>query len=382
LKIAVLVWDFVTTGGAERYACEVTRRLAEKHDVHVFSQSWDPAVSDKITYHRIPKWCSKPSWVNQLLFSYFTKRALDDSFDIIHTHDRVTRFHILTIHCPCYRGFIVEKKGVPAKLLVWLSVVTSPRSLAYLWMEKQQFTLRPDRLLIAVSRTVQEDVQRLYRLPESFFRRAYPGVDLAAIDDAVRKTERGAMRRQMGVAPRDYLALFVGTEFKRKGLDTLLAAIARAADLARLRLLVVGGGGGQLERYRRQVTEAGLADRVVFTGLMKEVFAYYAIADVFILPTRSDPCPMAPVEAMASGLATIMSRSPFCGTAEHVKNHEALLLQDPENADELAAALRTCSEANFRHTLGERGKALARTLSWERTTEDTLNAYYQFLGRR
>ncbi len=76
LKIAVLIRDFVTTGGAERYACEVTRRLAPEHEVHVFCQNWNPTISEEIAFHRIPKLLAKPSFVNQLLFSFFTRRAL------------------------------------------------------------------------------------------------------------------------------------------------------------------------------------------------------------------------------------------------------------------------------------------------------------------
>ena len=49
LKIAVLIRRFVLTGGAERYAVEVTRRLARDHDVSVFAQEWSFEGKEKIT---------------------------------------------------------------------------------------------------------------------------------------------------------------------------------------------------------------------------------------------------------------------------------------------------------------------------------------------
>ncbi|PIP43058.1 MAG: hypothetical protein COX17_09090 [Deltaproteobacteria bacterium CG23_combo_of_CG06-09_8_20_14_all_60_8] len=384
LKIAVLIRDFVTTGGAERYACEVTRRLAREHEVHVFCQNWDATVSEVIAFHRIPKPLAKPSFVNQLLFSFFTRRALASArpaFDIVHSHDKVTAFDLLTIHCPCFRGFITDKKTWLSRLLIWLSVITSPRSLGYLGLEKGQFTLRPDRRLIAVSTSVKEDVQHNYPLPGSFFSLAQPGADYEQIRAVVDMADRQALRQQYHFGPDDFVLLFVGTEFKRKGLATLLAAMAKLDD-QRVRLLVAGGGGGKMQIFKQLAQDLGLADRVAFAGLVRDVFPLYALADLFVLPTISDPCPMSPVEAMAGGLATIMSRSPFCGTAEHIRQDEALILQDPTDLDELVAAIRQGMDRDCRAQLQEKGQRLAQTLSWEKTAAATLEAYQQLLDAR
>jgi len=381
LKIAVLIWDFVTTGGAERYACEVTRRLAEQHDVHVFCQTWDDSISDKITFHKIARPLTGPGFVNQLLFSLFTRRALDNSFDIIHTHDRVTCFDILTIHCPCYRGFITEKKDFFRKLLVRFSVITSPRSLAYLWIEKKQFTLRNDRRLLAVSASVKKDVQRNYHLPDGFFSMAWPGVDYNRINAVVAGADKSALRRQYNFAPTDFILLFVGTEFKRKGLDSLFSAL-REYGHKKVKLLVAGGGGGKMQKYRQKAEKLKIADLVTFTGLVHDVFPLYAIADLFVLPTLADPCPMSPVEAMAAGVATVMSRSPYCGTAEHIRNGEAIILRDPRDDNELLTAIRQGMNEKCRRQLQEKGQQLAKNLSWERTTAQTLDAYHQILKSR
>ncbi len=287
----------------------------------------------------------------------------------------------MTIHCPCFRGFITDKKTWLSKLLVWLSVITSPRSLGYLGLEKGQFTLRPDRRLIAVSTSVKEDVQRNYPLPDSFFSLAHPGADYARIRAVVDQADRQHLRQQYHFAPDDFVLLFVGTEFKRKGLASLLAAMARLDD-KRLRLLVAGGGGGKMQIFKQLAQDLGLADRVTFAGLVRDVFPLYALADLFVLPTMSDPCPMSPIEAMASGLATIMSRSPFCGTAEHIHQAEAIILQDPTDINELVAAIRQGMDTSYREQLQKKGQRLAQTLSWERTTAATIEAYQQLLASR
>jgi UDP-glucose:(heptosyl)LPS alpha-1,3-glucosyltransferase len=377
LKIAVLIRRFITTGGAERYAVEVTKRLAMQHDVHVFAHEWGPEDTSKITFHQIPKFPSKPGFINQLLFSYFTRKSLDDTFDIIHTHERVTHFDVLTIHCPCYRGFITYKKGFWRKLMVWISVLTSPRHLAYLWLEKKQFTCEKNRLFVAVSENVKKDIRVNYSLNEKDFRIAYPGVNMKRFQKGNTSEFRKRQRSKLGIDNNNIVILFVGTEFKRKGLEALLKAVA-AMDDDNIKLLVAGGG--KQKKYRRLAKRLGITNSVIFLGLVTNIEDTYAMSDIYVLPTLSDPSPMAPIEAMASGLPAVMSVSKYAGSSEHIRNGEALLIENPKDSLEIKNCLNQLMDKKYRMTLIEKGYELTRGLTWEKTTEDTLNVYYDVLN--
>ena len=381
LKIAVLIRDFVSTGGAEKYALEVTRRLALDHDLHVFAQHWSFDGKEKITFHRIPRLFIKPSFLNQLLFSYFTHRSVDRSFDIIHTYERVSHFDVFTIQSSCFRSLITRQRSLWRRMLVWLSVFISPRKMAYLWLEKKQFTYDKGRLLIAVSENIKKNVQDNYSLPDDSFRLAYTAVD---IDIAIKGRDNNRhkeLRSRFGIAEDDLVILFVGTEFKRKGLDALLKAAA-SIPRSNIKLVVAGGGGGKLKKYTKLAEELGLGDNIIFLGLVPDVEKLYAISDIYILPTLSDPCPLSPLEAMASGVATIMSCSRYAGTAELIANGEALILENPKDAQEIASALLRLMEKSYRDELSEKGRRLAETLTWEKTAEDTLSTYYEVLKRK
>ena len=381
LKIAVLIRDFVSTGGAEKYALEVTRRLALQHDVHVFAQDWSFDGKEKITFQRIPRLFVKPSFLNQLLFSYFTRRSVDASFDIIHTYERVSHFDVFTIQSSCFRSLITRQKSLWLKILVWLSVFISPRKMAYLWLEKKQFTYDKCRLLIAVSENIKKNVQDNYSLPDDSFRLAYTAVDSNIAKKRGNNNRQKQLRSKFGIAVDDLVFLFVGTEFKRKGLDALLKAAA-SIPRSNIKLVVAGGGGGKLKEYTKLAEKLGLGDDVVFLGLVRDVEDLYTISDVYILPTLSDPCPLAPLEAMASGVATIMSSSKYAGTAELIKNGEALILENPKDSHEVAHALERLMDESYRKELSEKGRQLAKKLTWEKTTEDTLSAYYEVLERK
>ena len=381
LKIAVLIRNFVTTGGGEKYALEITRRLAVDHDIHVFAQEWSFDGQERITFHKIPRFFIRPSFLNQLLFSYFTRRSVDTSFDIIHTYERVSHFDVFTIQSSCFRSLVTRQKSLLRKILVWLSVAVSLRKMAYLWLEKKQFTYDKRRLLIAVSENIKQNVQDNYPLPNDFFRLAYTAVDSNMAKKGSNNNRQKELRTKFGIDENDLVFLFVGTEFKRKGLDALLKAAA-SIPRSNMKIVVAGGGGGKLEEYMKLAEKLGLGDDIIFLGLVRDVEELYAISDAYILPTLSDPCPLAPLEAMACGVATIMSSSKYAGTAELIKNGEALILEDPKDSDEIANALRRLMDEGYRKELSEKGRRLAEKLTWEGTTEATLSTYYEVLKRK
>ena len=377
LKIAILVRSFVKTGGMERYCVEVTRRLALRHDVHVFAQEWRWDGDEKITFHRIPKFLTKPSFLNLLLFSYFTHKKIDNSFDIIHSHERVTHFDALTVHCPCFRTCITDEQSLLKRIFIWLTIALSPRKIAYLWLENRQFAYNNKRMLIAVSDMIKRNVRVNYPLPDEYFGLAFPGVD-----HNLKNGERGAEsreteRKRLGIKKDDLVILFVGTEFRRKGLDALLRGFAMI--IKKNIKLIIAGGGEKKRRYKRLVKELGIADHVIFLGLVEDMENIYAISDIFILPTLSEPAGMAPIEAMAAGIPTIISSSRYAGSAERIKDGEAIILENPDQPGNIANALSRLFNEDLRKELGAKGRGLARYLTWEQTTKDTLDVYYRIL---
>lgn len=377
LKIAVLVRRFVTTGGMERYCVEVTRRLAREHEVHVFAQEWTWDGPETIVFHKVPRYFIKPNYLNQLYFSYYTSKLLDDSFDIIHSHERVTRFDTLTVHCPCFRTHIVDEKKSIKKILLWLSILTSPRKLAYVLHEKKQFAYDKKRKIIAVSGKVKKNAQYCYPLPDDYFGIAFPGVDSDLLKKDSQKKISNTFRKKLGIPKDDLVVLFVGTEFERKGLESLLKGFKQVAKPGVW--LLVAGGGEKHQKYYKIVEDFGLSKNVIFLGLVEDIENVYASSDIFILPTLDEPAGMAPIEAMAAGLPVIISTPEYAGCAEQINAGEAIFLSNPKSSQEIADALVELFDVNRRQELGKRGHKLAETLTWEKTVENTLSVYCDIL---
>jgi UDP-glucose:(heptosyl)LPS alpha-1,3-glucosyltransferase len=106
-------------------------------------------------------------------------------------------------------------------------------------------------------------------------------------------------------------------------------------------------------------------ERVEFCAPVADVRSLYAAADVLVAPSLEDSFNLPVLEAMACGLPVIVS--PKAGVSEWLAHgFDALLLKDPENASELAEAIRALvGGAQLRRTLAENALATARQFSWD-----------------
>jgi glycosyltransferase involved in cell wall biosynthesis len=167
----------------------------------------------------------------------------------------------------------------------------------------------------------------------------------------------------------------LGTVSRRKGSDLFLAA----SRLVRSRLgevefrmvgdLVVGG-----ERpWARSVLEEAQRDGILHRSGV-EPYAELAEWDVFVLPSRMDPCPLAVLEAMASGLPVVASR--VGGIPEEVGEDGGLLV-DAEDVEGIAAAVvRLADQPDLRASLGAAGRRrVERLFTLERQAEGIDAAY-------
>lgn len=131
--------------------------------------------------------------------------------------------------------------------------------------------------------------------------------------------------------------LYVGSLIQRKGLDLLLPALARTSGDIRL---VIVGEGQERELLKKQITELGIGNRVVFKGYVEgePLRELYRTSDVFILPTREDCFGLVILEAMCASLPVISSKYAD-GARDLVADGENGYIVDPEDTESFAAVI-------------------------------------------
>ena len=113
----------------------------------------------------------------------------------------------------------------------------------------------------------------------------------------------------------------------------------------------------------QQAEAHGLAGQVIAAGSTTDVAAFHAAADVFVLPTQYEAFCLAILEALGSGLPVITSDLP--GARDAIQSGvNGLLLEDPLNGEELAAAVQRLTEAVARERLSKAAPESVRQYQW------------------
>jgi glycosyltransferase involved in cell wall biosynthesis len=119
---------------------------------------------------------------------------------------------------------------------------------------------------------------------------------------------RGTFRQRWNIPARQTALLFLGRLHPKKGLDLLLPAFAMLKGDS---LLVLAGPGDDdyTRRLKAEADRLGVADRVVFTGMLlgEDKLSAFADADLFVLPSYQENFGIAVAEAMAAGLPVVVS---------------------------------------------------------------------------
>ncbi len=370
LRIAVLIRNYSASGGgAERYCVELTNRLSKIHEVHVFSQN-NSELSESITFHKIPQWLKKPRYINQLLFSHLTKRATQDKFDIVHSHDMATHANIYTLHVPCVRTKWAQAQGI-RKILRWANTLLSPRKIAYLWLENKQMQVLPNRHFISVSEYLSRNILESYPRLNKHITIAHPGIEIQPISDEKIAKLRKNFKDKHNIPVTAFVLLFVAHGFKRKGLPTIIKAL-EILNNKDIHIIVAGSGNPK----DIQINSPVVQNNTHFIGMVRNMSELYPVADMLIHPTLGDTYGMVVLEAMSHKLPVIVSSKQYCGFSEHFSSDEAIILDNPKISKEISHGIETLyNQIDFRKKIAENGLKKAKKINWDTTTNCTLKSY-------
>ncbi|GIU78029.1 MAG: hypothetical protein KatS3mg005_1267 [Bryobacteraceae bacterium] len=204
------------------------------------------------------------------------------------------------------------------------------------------------------------------------------GVDTAKFQPGA--AARPGMRQRLGTPPGARVVLAVGHVLPVKGHDLLLEAVR---GLEGVEVWIAGSMANQehVEKVRRLAESDGLAGRVRLLGSVEDVAGLHAEADLFVHPSRQEGCPVALLEAMASGMACIATD--IAGSQDVIESGKSGLLVPPLDAGALRAAIeRVLSDETLRQSLGiEARRRIVEQYSIEREVAQHVEMYFRVLGR-
>ena len=368
-RVAVVIPKFGLVGGAEGFAAEITERIAvdPRFEIHVFANRWADS-SGRIVFHhvpivRFPKFLTTPS------FAWFAGRAIAAAgpFDLIHTHDRIFKADVYTMHGIPHRWWVREVRRKRMSLF--------DRALAR--VEDCLVSNGSCRRFLAVSGLTRKIFLEEYPIDPARVTVVHPGIDASLCAKLDRERCRREIRGRFGIGPDEPLILFVSMNFAIKGLDYLMKGLGllRAESPGkRFRLLVIGRGDEKA--YGRLARELGLGDSVVFAGtVVREKLPEFDLAgDLYAMLSRFDTFGMVVLEAMAAGLPVLISGS--VGAGDIVREGEnGFVVENPADSEAIAERIERMLHDDVREKMGREALKTAGENSWDMAVARVLKVY-------
>lgn len=375
--------------GTERCIIEQIERLSSKHGwgIHLFSQyveNIDGLLTEApkgsttgfICWHRVSDIPSphllKFLWwffANRSARKRALKRLEERSLLVYSPGINCLDANAITVHIVFHEFYArVRHELVLLKAPVSKWPVTLHRRMYYkliMALERRIYT-NPKVHLAAVSKLVSAQLEKHFGRTDSV---VIPNaVDTQIFNSEARLARRSVSRQSLKLDDSDFVVLLVGNDWKKKGLDQLLRALA-IVEIP-IQLLVVGKDDPGL--YRPALQELRLDDRVRFLGSTADVLSFYAAADAYVTPSLEDAFGLPILEAMACGLPVIASVQ--AGASENVVDGTTgYLLRDPMNHAELADLIRRlASDKSAAQKIGAAAAQFVKSsVSWDHNVSAT-----------
>lgn len=288
-----------------------------------------------------------------------TTIALQQDFDVIHCHDWMT--------IPA-AVWIKQLTGKPLVVHIHNTVFDRyPNSGNPMEQDIEQLGLDHADRVICISEWVRKRLRENYRFDENKSRILYWGAQQLSSDGT-----------RFQIFPNDKVVLFAGRVTAQKGPEFFIRAARRIADYDPNVKFVMAGSGDMLHDMIELATNLDLADRFFFPGFYtrSQVTQLFEMADIFVMPSVSEPFGIVPYEALSVGTPTIISKQ--SGVAE-VLSH--VLKVDFWDVDELAEKILAVLKYEELHgALKEHGKWEVQNMTWEKTAENMEHIYNELLA--
>ena len=187
-------------------------------------------------------------------------------------------------------------------------------------------------------------------------------------------------RRRLGIAPEEFVLLFVGQHIWEKNPRLIIEGLARIPDVP-FRMFFVGTGYAA-DEMKALVSEKGLDGKVTFVGSVTDrdvITDYYAASDLFLFPSLYDNAPLVVREAAALHTPAVMAEGATAATILKDGENGFLVENDPDKMAELLR--RLIHDPERVHRVGvQASKSIVR--SWEDCVEEVLDRYNALLRSR
>ena len=289
--------------------------------------------------------------------------AQEESFDLIHAHDWLSFGAGVAAHEVSKRPFVAHIHATEFDRTGGHSINKAVYDLEKEGFEKAQ-------KVIAVSGYTKKIVSEQYGISAEKISVVHNGVNY---EEYQTTSNSLSALKQNG----HKIVLFAGRITLQKGPDYFVKLAQKVSTYNPHVIFLVVGSGDMQRRMMEEVAALGLSDKIIFTGFLRgeELTNVYKIADVYVMPSVSEPFGITPLESLACGTPVLISKQ--SGVSEVLRH---ALRADFWDVDEMTNKIVSVLEHPSLHAaLAENGREESRRQTWNEAAKKCLTIYQELM---
>lgn len=313
MKIAVCLFKYFPFGGMQRDFFRVCQQFLNRgHHVDVFTTKWQGPVLEDVNISIVPVY----GMTNHGKNLRFAKKA--NLLIQLHKYHTVIGFDkIPGLDWYFAADICFAEKAISRGLFYRMT----GRYRTYLSLERIIFEKESKTKIFVLTEKQKAGYQKHYGTDEDRFCMLPPGIKNNPIVQDQIYTVRTELRRHLGIDKKGFIALFIGSSFRSKGLDRAITAISSLPESFRQRTTLIVVGQDRKQPYERLARRMKVSDRIIFVGGRKDTPKFFAAADVLLHPAYTEAAGMVLIEAMNAGVPVLTTD--ICGYAFHIERAKA-----------------------------------------------------------
>jgi UDP-glucose:(heptosyl)LPS alpha-1,3-glucosyltransferase len=249
-------------------------------------------------------------------------------FDFIFSFDRITHHNYTRLGNGVHLSFLKKRMLIENSFKTFLNKI-NPLHKTTLDIEKKSLTFPKLKKIIANSAMVKNELIDYYQINPEKIKVIHNGVDFIKSEKEFFAffDNKNKYFEKINLNPNNFNLLFVGNDFKRKGLDLLLLAL-KSLENKNIFLSILGWDR-KIYKYKKLIRKLKIENKVKFFNKVTNVNDFYKCSNALILPTIYDPFSNVVIEALSMGLFSITSS--HNGAKEIINSRNGYIIDDITN---------------------------------------------------
>lgn len=349
MRIAFTIFKFFPHGGIQRDLMKILREAQQRgHEATVYTLRWQAPWPEDFRVVELPI----VGFYRHAQYDHFAEAVLAEvrqsNFDLVVGFNKMAGLDVYYAGDSCFIEKAFSQRNAWYRLL--------PRFKSFYAAERAVFDARSGTKILTISNVEVPRYRHHYRTSPERFHALPPGIERDRIAPDNRLEIRSSLRGELGRTEDDWLILFVGSGFKKKGLDRALIAVAALPAAIREKTYFYVIGNDRADGFERMAMRLGIADKVTFFAEGRDdVPAFLFACDALLHPAYDETAGMVIIEAMLAGLPALVTKN--CGYAAYLLEYDAGIVLTQPTQEALNAGLVQLMTSDERATWSSNGMA-------------------------